>query len=224
MRWIHAGWIAALVLGFVTWAVASYLLDFSGANRELTSGVTALIAAGMLLYVGWWLHGRTQAQEWSRFLRDQVSAALEQKTLWAVASVSFLAVYRELFEVVLFYQALWIQAGSGGQHAVLGGVAVATLLLALVGWGIFKYSLRLPLKPFFAAMTVLMVLLAVVFAGQGIAALQEAGAMGIRPVPFVTVPLLGVHPTMETLGAQLAVLVAVALGYLAGRRKVAAPT
>jgi high-affinity iron transporter len=224
MRWVHAGWIAALALGIVTWAVASYLLDFSGANREMTSGVTALIAAGMLLYVGWWLHGRTQAQEWSRFLRDQVSAALEQKTLWAVASVSFLAVYRELFEVILFYEALWIQAGAGGQHAVLGGVAAAALLLAVVGWGIFKYSLRLPLKPFFAAMTVLMVLLAVVFAGQGIAALQEAGVMGIRPVSFVAVPLLGVHPTMETLGAQLAVLVAVAVGYLAGRRKTASPT
>ncbi len=219
MRWVHAGWAAALVMGALTWVAASFLVDVSGANREFTSGVTALVAAGMLLYVGYWLHGRTQAQSWSRFLRDQVSAALEKKTLWAMASVSFLAVYRELFEVVLFYQALWIQAGGAGHHAVLGGIATAGALLAAFGWGIFKYSLRLPLGPFFAAMTALMVLLAVVFAGQGIAALQEAGAVGVRQVPFFSLPLFGVHPTAETLGAQLAVLAVVALGYWATRRR-----
>jgi high-affinity iron transporter len=216
MRWVHAGWMAALALGALTWIAATWLIDISGANREITEGVTALIAAVTLLYVGWWLHARTHAQAWSTFLREQVSMALEKKTLWALASVSFLAVYREMFEVVLFYQALWVQAGEGGQGAVLGGIAVAMLVLAAAGWAIFRYSLRLPLGPFFSAMTVLLVLLAVVFAGQGISALQEAGVVGVQQLGFVSIPMLGVHPTAQTLGAQLLVLILVGLGYWRG--------
>ena len=93
--WVHAGWVAALALGAVTWIAATYFIAISGTSREMTEGVTALIASVMLLYVGYWLHGRSQAKAWSQFLSDQVGAALEKKTLWAMASVSFLAVYRE---------------------------------------------------------------------------------------------------------------------------------
>jgi high-affinity iron transporter len=165
----------------------------------------------MLLYVGYWLHGRTQARAWSAFLRDNVGRALEKKTVWAMAGVSFLAVYREIFEVVLFYEALWVQAGSAGYSAIWGGIASAALLLAIAGWGIFKYSLRLPLGPFFSAMSLLLALLAVVFAGQGIAALQEAGLVGATPVTFFSLPLLGIHPRLETLGAQALVAALIVL-------------
>ena len=75
-------------------------------------------------------------------------------TLWAMALVSFLAVYREMFETVLFYQALWVQAGDAGRGAFFGGAAAAVVALAAAGWGIFRYSVRLPLGPFFAAMSI----------------------------------------------------------------------
>ena len=211
LRYIHAGWIFALALGAATWAVASYAIGISGANRELTEGITALVAAAMLLYVGYWLHGRTQAQAWNAFLRENVGRALERKTVWALAGVSFLAVYREIFEVVLFYEALWVQAGDAGHTAIWGGIGCATVLLAGAGWGIFKYSVRLPLGPFFSAMSLLLALLAVVFAGQGIAALQEAGFVGATPVAFFSLPLLGIHPRLETLGAQALVAALIVL-------------
>ena len=222
LPYVHAGWMAALVLGMATWAVASFLIGISGANREMTEGVTALVASAMLLYVGYWLHGRSQAQAWNAFIRGSVGQALEKKTLWAMSGVSFVAVYREVFEVVLFYEALWVQAGDAGHSAVLAGVGAAALVLAATGWGIFKYSLRLPLGPFFSAMSLLMALLAVVFAGQGIAALQEAGAVGTTAVPFFTVRMLGIHPTLESLGAQLAAAVVVALGMFAVNHRAAA--
>ena len=95
LPWVHAGWIAAFVLGGLTWVVATWFIGISGANREMTEGITALVAAVMLLYVGYWLHGHSQAKAWSRFLKEKVDSALERKTLWALASVSFLAVYRE---------------------------------------------------------------------------------------------------------------------------------
>jgi len=218
LPYVHAGWGIALLAGLATWFAANSLIDISGSNREITEGVTALIAAAMLLYVGYWLHGRSQAQAWNRFIRESVGNALGKDTLWAMAGVSFLAVYRELFELVLFYEALWVQAGADGHAAVLGGMAAAILLLAAAGWGIFKYSVRLPLGPFFGLMSLLLALLAVAFAGQGVAALQEAGVVDASPVAFVSLPMLGVHPTLETLAAQAFTAVLVALGAWAARR------
>lgn len=224
LPWVHAGWIGALALGAATWVAATYFISISGANRELTEGVTALVACAMLLYVGYWLHGKSQAQAWSHFLRDQVSSALdaskrESGTLRTMAAVSFIAVYREIFEVVLFYEALWVQAGDAGHGAVGGGIAAATVLLVVIGWTIFKYSVRLPIGPFFSAMSMLLALMAVAFAGQGIKALQEAGMVGSHEVPFFTLALLGIHPTAQTLAAQAIAIVVVVLGYRAMNRQ-----
>ncbi len=220
IRYIHVGWIAALLLGMVTWALARWLLTISGANRELTEGITALAAAAMLLYVGYWLHSRSHAQAWQSFIREQVDAALGKRTLWAMAGISFLAVYREMFEIVLFYEALWAQVDAGrGQMAVLGGLAAAAVLLVIIGWAILRYSVRLPIGPFFAATALLLALLAVVFVGNGVAALQEAGVLGVTPARFVSIPLLGVHPTWQGLSGQLAALLLVAAGMLLVRAR-----
>ncbi len=219
LRYIHYGWMAAVALGILTWVIANYVINISGANRELTEGITALIAAAMLLYVGYWLHSKSYAQAWQKFIREHVSAALEKKTVWAMAGVSFLAVYRELFEIILFYQALWVQVGNDGHVAVLSGIATAAVLLAIIGWAILKYSIRLPIGPFFGVTSALLAFLAVVFAGNGIAALQEAGVIEADRFNFITVPLLGIHPTVQGVGTQAIVLVLVILGIWLSRRQ-----
>lgn len=218
LPYIHVGWIAAVLLGLVTWVVASQLVEITGANREMTEGISALLASAMLLYVGFWLHKRSYAQAWQSFIRDQVTAALGKQTLWAMAGISFLAVYRELFEVVLFYQTLWAQAGPEGHSAVLGGIAAAAVLLAALAWAILKYSMRLPIGPFFTATSALLVLMAVVFVGHGVAALQEAGVMQFTPAHFVAVPLLGIHPSVQGLVLQAAVTLLVVAVIVANRR------
>jgi len=218
LAWVHAGWIAALALGGLTWVAATYAVEISGANRELTEGITALVAAAMLLYVGYWLHSKSYADAWTRFIREQVGQALAKRTLWAMAALSFVAVYREIFEIVLFYQTLWIQAGSAGRHAVLGGIAAALLVLSALAFAILKYSVRLPMGPFFGATSALLVVLAVVFTGHGVAALQEAGVLGVNSLDFNPVPLLGIYPSREALVSQLFVLALVAVGLWASRR------
>jgi high-affinity iron transporter len=218
LLWVHAGWISAIVVGLATWAVASYAIEISGAQREVTEGVTGLIAAGMLVYVGFWLHNKASIHAWQTFIKDSVGAALASRTLWTMATVSFIAVYREMFETVLFYQALWVQAGEAGRGALAGGLVAAVVSLAAIGWGIFRYSLRLPLGPFFNAMSALMCVLAVVLAGKGMAALQESGHVAVTSLDFVSLPALGIFPTVQSLGAQLFTLIVVGVGfYLAGR-------
>ena len=219
LPYIHAGWIAAVALGGATWLVATHVLQISGANRELTEGVAALLAAAMLLYVGYWLHGKSSAQAWQSFIKDQVTAALGKRTLWAMAGVSFLAVYRELFEIILFYQALWVQVGPEGRGAFTGGIAVAAALLAVLGWAILKYSVRLPIAPFFAVMSALLVAMAFVFVGHGVAALQEAGVMNSTAVDFVELPLLGIHATAQGLGWQGLTLALIVAAFLWRRQQ-----
>jgi len=216
--YVHTGWVGAVVLGLLTWAAAAELVQISGARRELIEGVTALVASAMLLYVGYWLHRNSSARAWQRFIRDRVDSALADGTLWAMAVVSFLAVYREMFETVLFYQALWVQAGEAGRSAFASGAAAAVAALAAAGWAIFRFSVRLPLGRFFAAMSTLMCVLAIVLAGKGVAALQEAGAIGADLVNAPALPWLGVFPTWQTLGAQALVLAIVVGGGVVARR------
>jgi high-affinity iron transporter len=219
LPYIHVGWIGAIALGAVTWSLARYLLSMSGANRELTEGLTALLAAAMLLYVGWWLHSRSNAQTWNRYVREQLNSALATRTLWTMAGLAFLVVYRELFEVILFYETLWSQAGAVGHGAVVWGIAAATVLLALIGGLILRYSVRLPIGPFFSVASSLLAVMAVIFVGNGIAALQAAGVLDVTNVRFVSLPLLGIHPTVQSLVPQALILALIAGGIWSNREK-----
>jgi high-affinity iron transporter len=213
IRHVHAGWLAALTLGIATWLAATYFITISGANRELTEGITALLATAVLLYVGFWLHGKVYAQRWKRFIETKVRGALTSRTMWALALVSFLAVYREVFETVLFYQALWVQAGPAGHTGILIGFVGAAGALIVLAWLIFRYSVRLPIALFFGTSSALLVGLAVVFAGKGVAALQAAGIFPIDPVHIPSIPFLGIYPNRQALALQVVLLCVVLLGF-----------
>jgi high-affinity iron transporter len=213
LPWVHAGWILALLLGGLTWWLASTVVRVSGATREMTEGVTALIAAAVLLYVGFWMHGKSHASRWQEFLETRLAGALSTRTMRALGFVSFLAVYREVFETVLFYEALAAQAGPGSTMPLLGGLAAAAASLVALGWVIVRGSLRMPIGLFFGVSSILIGLLAIVFAGKGIAGLQEAGSLPVHSVNIPAVPLIGLYPSAEGLVVQTALLLIVAGGF-----------
>ena len=210
LRSVHLGWGMALLAGVLTWAVAAWLLDIGGAQREVLEGSTAIFASAMLLWVGVWMHGRRQADAWQGYLQQSM---LGSSGRYGFAMLAFIAVYRELFEVILFYETLWLQAGSGGQDWVLLGAATALVLLLGLGWIILRGAARLPLGTFFSVNAALMCALAVVFAGHGVKALQEAGALPLEPVHFFEFSWLGIYPDGYSLSAQALVLLLIALFY-----------
>ncbi|MEK6806278.1 MAG: FTR1 family protein [Pseudomonadota bacterium] len=217
LSYLHAGWVGALVLGFATWWVSEHFFEIGGMQRELTEGLAALIAAAVMFSVGFWLHNRSQAAQWQKFIQASVKQALSSGTLWGLAGLSFIAVYRECFETVLFYQALWVQTDASAQSAVVGGFAGAALLLMALAWAIMKYSLRLPLREFFATTGILLFVLAVVFAGKGVVALQEAGWIGVRALPAPRIELLGIYPNAQSLTLQAALTLLAAYMMWRGR-------
>jgi high-affinity iron transporter len=221
LPWLHGGWIIALLLGSVTWLVSSKLIAITGAQREVTEGVTALISAALLLYVGFWLHNKSHAVRWSEFIRGQMNSAMKGGTLLGFALVSFFAVYREVFETVLFYQALWLESEGSAQSAVILGFAIGAAILVVVAWLIARFSVRLPLRMFFGVSSLLLAIMAVVFAGQGIAALQSAGKISSNPITFPSIPLLGIYPNLQGLLLQIALVAVIVVGFLytrTGRR------
>lgn len=209
-KYVHAGWIAALLMGGLTWYAASYLISISGANRELTEGVSALVAAVVLLSVGLWMHNKSYAARWQAYVSEHLGKALSGAGLWGLAGLAFIATYREVFETVLFYQALW---GQGDHQAILWGIAAAAVTLLVIAVAIFYFSMRLPIRQFFSASSILIVVLAVIFTGKGVAAIQEAGLLPVNSVDFVSIPVLGIYPTLQVLLMQAVVLALVLGGF-----------
>jgi high-affinity iron transporter len=216
LAFLHIGWVGALAAGLLTWLAAQTLIDVSGAQRETVEGLAALLAAAMLLYVGIWLHRHSLAARWQAFLRQRIGQDLSAGALWGIAGLVFIAVYREILETLLFYQALWLQAAR--PWPLLAGAAAASIALAVLGWLVFRIGARLPLRQFFRINGVLMFALAVIFAGKGVAALQEAGMLPARLVDFPRIDLLGVYPTVQSLGAQLGCLLIGAVWLVLSRR------
>jgi high-affinity iron transporter len=219
LRWLHGGWVAALLLGGVTWVVSSELIAISGAQREVTEGVTALVSAAVLLYVGFWLHGKSSAAQWNAFIKQRMTGAARGGAWFGVGLVAFLAVYREVFETVLFYQALWVQSEGAARSAVLAGLGIGVVALVTLAWLIIRFSVRLPLGVFFGASSALLAAMAVVFAGQGIAALQAAGRLPVNPVSFPTIPLLGIYPNLQGLLLQVLLVVVILSAFLYARQQ-----
>ncbi|MCP1498609.1 high-affinity iron transporter [Pseudomonas migulae] len=221
VRSVNVGWGLALVAGLATWALAAYVIDVSGSQRELLEGATALFAAVMVLWLGVWMHDRRHAAAWQDYIKSSLVGGGGR---FGFATLAFFSVYRELFEVILFYETLWLQAGPAGHNAVLAGGATALVLLVGLAWVILRGSAKLPLSLFFSINAALLCALSVVFAGHGVKALQEAGIFGTRPVPFFEFDWLGIHADAYSLSAQavaiLAIIVLYGRSWMAEKRRV----
>lgn len=206
LPYVHAGWIAALAAGGVTWATATYLVTISGANREVTEGLSSLFAAVVLLSVGVWMHQKSVAGQWQAYLRERMSAALNRRSALFMFGLAFVAVYREVFETILFYAAMW---GQGSDGAIVAGLVSGAAGLAVIAVLLLRFSARLPIGKFFSASSWLVAVLAVVLTGKGIAALQEAGWIAPTSLSAPRLELLGIYPSTIGLVSQAAVIVLV---------------
>jgi high-affinity iron transporter len=217
-RYIHVGWLAALPAGVLTWWLAERVVRLGADQRELVEGVVGLLAAAVLFSVSFWMISRAESRHWMGYLRRQLETTLSRRRLYLLAGLSFLAVYREAAETILFTQALIMEsAGRNGEvwlGALLGLLAVIAVAVAMG-----RSVMKLPLGPFFAVSGILLCLLAVSFAGNALHELVAGGQLTPRPVPFPTIPWLGVYPDLNGLLVQLAIVTTIALSGLAALRR-----
>jgi len=218
----------ALGASVITALLFQWLLTNAAAGREILEGVTMLVATVMLFGMSYWLLSKVEAQHWKAYLQKKIGTSLSQGSLIGLWLTSFLAVYREGAETVLFYFALAADAKTALDYGYLfGGLAVGIVILAVV-YLIMRYSVvRLPLKPFFIFTGIFMYLMAFIFAGKGVAELIEGKAFTPTLIGDGTLfpkwmgDWLGIMPYRETLLPQLVLLAAAlfALWVLFGRKK-----
>ena len=205
---VYIGSVLGIVMSFVAAWFLSWLKRVwtgAGQSQEVIEGITALIAVCVLFYVSNWMISKAEAASWSRYIDDKVQISVETGSSFAVAFTAFLSVFREGAEVVLFYQPM---LNEGNPSMVWVGFATGCVLLVFVYLAITKLSIRLPIKVFFTATSILMAVMCVSFLGGGIKELAEGNVFDLTMnVPAIpendVIQIFGIYPWLETLVPQL---------------------
>jgi high-affinity iron transporter len=210
-RDINIGVGTAVMASLLTAIGLETIFHLTPAKREALEGATMMLAAVVLFYVSYWLLSKMEVAKWNHFVKSKVQHALTSGSGLALGTAAFLAVYREGFETVLFYKALFLTGGTAAAMPIVGGILLGTVVMAGVYVAINRFGVRLPLKPFFGVTSGFLYYMAFVFGGKGVAELQEGGVL---PTTFISgaprVPSLGIYPTLESLlvqGILLALLI-----------------
>ena len=206
-RWIHLGWIAAIVVGMISWFFTDSLMQWSAAERELMEGLIGIFAVGILLYLGYWLHGKTEAGKWKAFVEERILTLVNRNNLIGLSAFSFIVVFREAFESVLFISSLSAGGEGDSKIGILIGFIGSVLLLFFIAVAMLRWFKKLPIKQVFQFSTIMVLTLAVILMGQGIHALQEGGYIGINSFPInLRISILGIYPTIESILSQVGIV------------------
>ena len=213
----------AVVLSIATAYGLNYIFgsENAGQTREVMEGAVMLIAVVLLFYVGFWLLSNASSKKWSAYIQGQISSSLssgDSKMLWWTV---FLAVYREGAETVLFYLALLFDAKSPAATSMVAAGFVAGLAALIIVYIVIKkFSLKIAIKPFFIATSVIIFYMSVVFVGKGVMELVEGKVF----VPTVidglpTITWIGFYPYVQSLVPQAVMIVLLIVGILILKNK-----
>ena len=219
VRHIYWGIAAGLVASGLVALLFTLLFNGNGPQQEILEGVVALVAMLMLLYTSNWMLSKSSVESWNHYIQSRTVAAISKGSVISLALLSFLAVFREGAETVMFYQAIFAMA-PGGRREIWTGFAAAAVVLVIVFVLIRFTSVKIPIRPFFIITSLLMAVMVVIFAGGGVHALIEGDLVPATYLPGVpTSDWIGLYPYTQTIGAQiLAALVVVVLAIVSTHR------
>jgi high-affinity iron transporter len=173
----------------------------------------------VLLYMGFWLHRKTEIGRWRAFIGGMVKDAVDEKRLIALAGISFMAVFREAFETVLFLRALQLESGGTQTGAMVGGVLVSFVIVMILAALLLKFSAKIPIRQLFDISSWVMIFLSFILVGKAIHSFQETSWCSMTQFPWnLRSDLVGIYPTYETLLPQILIVI-IGLGFWCfGRR------
>lgn len=209
-KWIYVGAFVGVLLSAIAAILMSTILNSASidTNRELMEGYVGLVAAAMMIGVGIWLHSKSSVVSWNRYISKQMGNAISSGSIFAMAMISFLSVFREGAETLVFYAGI---APKMETSQFILGIVVALLILAVVAVVLFKASGKIPIHKFFAVATILIYVLAFKIIGVSLHTLQLTDNLSTTIVDGLPViSLIGFYPTVETIIGQSILLVLVA--------------
>ncbi|MGI0035989.1 MAG: FTR1 family iron permease, partial [Nitrososphaera sp.] len=214
---VYYGIVIAFAATAVTWYVAQYVIEISGASRELIEALAGVSAVAVLFWVSFWILNKVETKKWIEFVKAKVWKATTTGSVMVFVMLSFFTVYREGFETVLFYQAM-LSFAKYMEWYVAAGLIAGLAVIVGVAFVVRKLGRKLPLRVLFGLTMGIGAYMSIAFMGNAIREFQEVGYIQttyIGTVPRLDINLAamtGIHPTLETVVAQL-ILLAV---YLAG--------
>ena len=219
LKHVFAGAVLGIAASFSAAAFLFYLKKVwvgAGQSQEIIEGITALIAVCVLFYVSNWMISKAEAASWSRYIDGKVQSSVAAGSGFALAFTAFLSVFREGAEVVLFYQPMLSEGNAG---MVWAGFFAGCFLLVFVYLAITKLSIRLPIKVFFTATSILMAVMCVSFLGSGIKELAEGNVFDlVLNVPGIpendVIQIFGIYPFLESLVPQLILAIILLVTFL----------
>jgi len=206
-KYVHLGWISAIGVGVLLWMGLGEIIKSSKLKMELLEGSLTITAVFLLVYVGFWLHKKSSIEQWKEFIQQKIKSETGKASFWGIFSLSFLVVFREIFESILFISTVDIQ--SRGEHRlyILLGCLIAFALIIVLYFIFTKVSKNIPFKKIINFSIAILSVLAVTLIGKGIHSFQEAGIINQSFLNFEAIDLLGIFPTWQTLSAQIAMII-----------------
>jgi high-affinity iron transporter len=217
---VYYGILIAIGATAVTWFIAEFIIDISGASRELIEAIAGISAVAVLFWVSFWVLNKIETKRWIEFVKAKVWKATATGSIMVFVMLSFFTVYREGFETVLFYQAM-LSFAKYMEWYVIGGLVIGLSVIVATAILVRKLGKRLPLKVLFALTMGIGAYMSIAFIGNAVREFQELGFIStthlIGIVPRLDINLAsmtGIHPTLETVIAQVSLLGVYAIGSL----------
>jgi high-affinity iron transporter len=217
---VYYGIVIAIGATAVTWFIAEFIIDISGASRELIEAIAGVSAVAVLFWVSFWVLNKIETKRWIEFVKAKVWKATTTGSIVVFVLLSFFTVYREGFETVLFYQAM-LSFAKYMEWYVVAGLVIGLAVIVGTAIVVRKLGRRLPLKVLFALTMGIGAYMSIAFMGNAIREFQELGYIStthlIGIVPRLDINLAamtGIHPTVETIVAQIILLAVYVAGSL----------
>ena len=215
---VYYGIIIAIAATAATWSIAQYIIEISGANREIIEAVAGISAVAVLFWVSFWVLNKIETKKWIEFVKAKVWKATTTGSVIVFVMLSFFTVYREGFETVLFYQAILSFAKYMEWYVTAGLISGLAVIIGIV-FLIRRLGKKLPLRVLFGLTMGVGAYMSIAFMGNAIRSFQELGYISttslIGTVPRLDINLAemtGIHPTLESVVAQLILLAIYVVG------------
>lgn len=217
--WVYSGGI----LGIVASGIIAYVLQkifpvvSSGTNREILEGFIGIFAVIMMIGIGMWLHSKSNLKSWNHFMQRQMKAVATSGSFISMFALSFLAVFREGAETILFY--VGIIPLISIKNLILG-IVLAIIILIMIAIIILYTSAKIKVYKMFFLLTWMIYLLAFKMLGTSVHMLQVVGIIPLRVIPFVpTIESIGVYANWEVFTAQLIFVLVVTITMLINKKR-----
>ena len=211
LKWVYGGAFAGIVASLLI----AYILQIafpavtSGTNREIIEGAVGIFAVIMMILIGIWLHSKSSVKKWNAFMESQMQTVTKTGSFLSMFALSFLAVFREGAETVLFYVGILPRISS---FDFVLGISLALSVLVVIAFVMNKASqFFLPHKVFFI-LTWMIYALAFKMTGVSIHALQLTNMIPNHLISGIpSIDILGIYPSWEGLAGQIIFILVVFL-------------